>query len=491
MRYSHFRAIKVRLKKPSIQCQSSRGMQRPSINEYLPPRESYAAHQRKVGISDAIQYGFTLGLVGYAICWARKCVSVFEEPPVEKRSIILKSVKPISTQKSTPTASDHPEEIAPEPKEQEVSDEPKQKEEPKEEVSYEPRRSPSGIPEKVPYLIIGGGTAAFAAYRSIKANDPRAKILIVSKENSLPYMRPPLSKELWYLDKDALSSSELVFKSFSGRKRNLFYEKEPFYTPTDLLEFNDKGGISVIKGKAVAQLDTQNHVAVLDDGRKIQYDKCLIATGGTPNQLQVFGNLDQRRVTTFRSIGDFFILEDLIKNGQVRSIAIVGGGFLGTELASSMATLGKKIELKITQIFPEKGPLAKILPEYLSKWSVKMLASDGIKMCPESQITSAKVNNEGKVELTTDKESVVVDHVVVATGITPNTQLAKAAGLQIDENNGGLVANSRLETSEKNVFVAGDVASYFHPGLGRHHRFEHHDNAIVSGKIAGENMTGG
>ena len=80
---------------------------------------------------------------------------------------------------------------------------------------------------------------------------------------------------------------------------------------------------------------------------------------------------------------------------------------------------------------------------------------------------------------------------MVAVGIEPNNDLGESAGLEIDSNNGGFAANAQLETNKKNIFVAGDAASYFHPASKVHQRIEHHDNAIVTGRLAGENMTGG
>ena len=151
----------------------------------------------------------------------------------------------------------------------------------------------------VPYLLIGAGTASFAAYRAIKSSDPTAKILIVGEENRLPYMRPPLSKELWYppptedntagnkaekstataVMSGMIDGAELRFRQWNGRERSLYYEPEQFYTPVEELEARENGGIAVIRGCRVEHIDHVNQVAHLDDGRRISYDKCLIATG--------------------------------------------------------------------------------------------------------------------------------------------------------------------------------------------------------------------
>ena len=155
------------------------------------------------------------------------------------------------------------------------------------------------IPNHVPYLLIGAGTASFAAYRAIKSRDPTAKILIVGEENRLPYMRPPLSKELWYPPLEdvtttedgieqtitklaptlSVDDTELRFRQWNGRERSLYYEPEQFYTPVPMLQESKNGGISVLRGKRVDKIDSENQIAYLDDGHKISYEKCLIATG--------------------------------------------------------------------------------------------------------------------------------------------------------------------------------------------------------------------
>merc|ERR1712098_980974 len=99
----------------------------------------------------------------------------------------------------------------------------------------------------IPYVLIGAGTASFAAYRAIKASDPTAKILIIGDEDHIPYMRPPLSKELWFTA-DKAATEELRFKQWNGRERSLYFEPKSFYTPVDDLSDSNKGGISVMMG---------------------------------------------------------------------------------------------------------------------------------------------------------------------------------------------------------------------------------------------------
>lgn len=136
------------------------------------------------------------------------------------------------------------------------------------------------LPKHVTYLMVGAGTAAFAASRAIKARDPKAKILMIGAENRVPYMRPPLSKEMWFSEKVlADSADELKFVQWNGKHRSLFFEPKPFYIPYPELEARENGGISVVTGRRVVKIDSVAQKATLDNGDEIGYSKCLVATG--------------------------------------------------------------------------------------------------------------------------------------------------------------------------------------------------------------------
>ena len=235
------------------------------------------------------------------------------------------------------------------------------------------------LPQDIPYLIIGGGTASFAAFRSIRANDPKAKVLVIAEENYLPYMRPPLSKELWFSGTEL--SKKLSFKQWNGRERSIFLEHEEFYIPLKKLVDSETGGVSVITNHSVVKLDANERKAFLDNGQVISYDKCLIATGGKPKNIEPFVSAMpevQKRVILFRNVKDFVRLEEISR--KAKSITIIGGGFLGSELACALTGRNKmsKTNLVVNQVFPEKGNMGKVLPEYLCQWTTNKVASEGI-----------------------------------------------------------------------------------------------------------------
>ncbi|XP_050996993.1 apoptosis-inducing factor 1, mitochondrial isoform X2 [Acomys russatus] len=344
------------------------------------------------------------------------------------------------------------------------------------------------VPSHVPFLLIGGGTAAFAAARSIRARDPGARVLIVSEDPELPYMRPPLSKELWFSD-DPNVTKTLQFRQWNGKERSIYFQPPSFYVSAQDLPHIENGGVAVLTGKKVVQLDVRGNMVKLNDGSQITFEKCLIATGGTPRSLSAIdraGAEVKSRTTLFRKIGDFRALEKVSR--EVKSIAVIGGGFLGSELACALGRKSQASGVEVIQLFPEKGNMGKILPEYLSNWTMEKVKREGVKVMPNAIVQSVGVRGGRLLITLKDGRKVETDHIVAAVGLEPNVELAKTGGLEIDSDFGGFRVNAELQ-ARSNIWVAGDAACFYDIKLGRR-RVEHHDHAVVSGRLAGENMTG-
>ncbi|XP_017268136.1 apoptosis-inducing factor 1, mitochondrial isoform X1 [Kryptolebias marmoratus] len=344
------------------------------------------------------------------------------------------------------------------------------------------------LPSHTPYLLIGGGTASFAAARSIRARDPGAKVLIVTDEPDLPYMRPPLSKELWFSDDPSVTET-LRFKQWNGKERSIYFQPPSFYINPEDLDSAENGGVAVLTSKKVVHMDVRGNKVKLDDDTEISYDKCLIATGGIPRSLQVLersGEEVMKRTTLFRKIEDFKSLDKVSRS--VNSITIIGGGFLGSELACALGRKSTESGLEVVQMFPEKGNMGKVLPEYLSNWTTEKVKKEGVKIISEALVKSVACKDD-KLEIQLkDGRLVRTDHIVAAVGLEPNVDLAKSAGLEVDSDFGGYRVNAELQ-ARSNIWVAGDAACFYDIRLGRR-RVEHHDHAVVSGRLAGENMTG-
>lgn len=344
------------------------------------------------------------------------------------------------------------------------------------------------VPEHATYILVGAGTASFAAYRAIRKADNNAKVLIIGEEEYPPYMRPPLSKELWYCDDDELVS-QLKFKQWNGKERGIFFEPEAFFCKPGELPSKEEGGVALLKGKKVVGINSKEQKVKLDDGAEIRYDKLLLAPGGIPRNLPIFENSSdevKKRITLFRKIVDFKDLDDAIK--EAKSVAVVGGGFLGSELACALGHRGKKTGMNVLQIFPEDGNMGRVLPKYLTEWTTNKVRKEGVNVIPNSTVEHVSFkDNQVNLRLNSGEE-LQADRVIVAVGLEPNVELANVAGLEVDPILGGFHVNSELQ-AKSNIWVAGDAACFYDPNLGRR-RVEHHDHAVVSGRLAGENMTG-
>jgi len=233
-------------------------------------------------------------------------------------------------------------------------------------------------------------------------------------------------------------------------------------------------------------IDIPKKALLLENGTVIKYGKCLIATGGNPREIPVPEGIENR-VTTYRTAYDFQDLEEISQ--KVKHVLVIGGGFLGSELACGLATRGKKTKLKVSQVFPETGLMALALPKFLSDYTTNLIRKElGINIHPGRMVSGIEPSN-GRVAVKLDNgEKIEADHIVVAIGIQPSNELAILGDLEIDPQNKGIVVNSELQ-ARTDIYAAGDVASYYDIYLGRR-RVEHYDHATASGKHAAKNMTG-
>ncbi|KAK6052146.1 pyridine nucleotide-disulfide oxidoreductase [Cooperia oncophora] len=323
------------------------------------------------------------------------------------------------------------------------------------------------VPKSVEYLLIGAGAAAYYASLAIRARHADAKVLMIGEEDHLPYNRPPLSKELWWYG-DENAASNLQYEGLSGKKRDIYFEAEGFFVPPAELPSTIHGGVSLLKGHRVKSLNPEEKKAYLDDGTCILYDKCLIATGGKPKTLAELENASgdvKKRVLYLRGIDDYRVLDSLCKSAK--SIVIVGGGFIGSESLLNM------------------GTFSGVLPEFLSKKATESLRGFGVDVITNAKITAARKQGEQLEVQVNGSKPISSDYIIVCIGIQPDTAVAEASGL---ERLGGVTTDAELHV-RSGIWAAGDTASFYDKSLGRR-RIEHWENAQVSGRLAGENMTG-
>jgi 3-phenylpropionate/trans-cinnamate dioxygenase ferredoxin reductase subunit len=300
------------------------------------------------------------------------------------------------------------------------------------------------------YLIVGAGMAADAAAKAIREADVTASVGIVGDEAQAPYQRPPLSKALWKGDK----------------------------SPADIDLATANSGAQLHLGRRIEALDRVAHLARDDHGDSYRYRRLLLATGATPRRLPFDGG---ERVIHFRTLDDYQVLRRFAVAGA--HIAVIGGGFIGSELAASLCSIG----CKATMLFPGAAIGAGRYPDGLSAFLNDYFRERGVSLCTGVTAVDGKAVADG-VELTlSDGGTLRVDAVVAGLGVTPNTTLAEQAGLQVDN---GIIVDAQLRSSDPDIWAAGDVASFHSPSLGRRLRVEHEDAAASMGRHAGSAMAG-
>lgn len=298
------------------------------------------------------------------------------------------------------------------------------------------------------YLILGGGLAGDAGVRGIREIDPAGSIGMISMELNPPYTRPNLSKGLW-----------------KGR-------------PIEKIWRNTRDlGVELHLGRKVVHLDPLEKCVRDQTGDEYSFDKALLALGGSPIRLP----FEAENIIYFRDLQDYQRLRGLSERGE--HFLVIGGGFIGSELAAALTIAGKKV----TMLFPDEAIASNILPGELARYLNDYYRQKGVEVVNgELAVGIEKAGDRFTVRTETGRRF-EVDGVVAGIGIRPNVELARQAGLQLDN---GIVVNDRLQTSAPDVFAAGDLANFYHAALGKRVRVEHEDNAIHMGKLAGRNMAG-
>jgi 3-phenylpropionate/trans-cinnamate dioxygenase ferredoxin reductase subunit len=303
------------------------------------------------------------------------------------------------------------------------------------------------------YLIVGGGMTADAAIHGIREVDSTGSIGLIGAESHPPYNRPPLSKGLW-----------------KGKPLESIWRKSAQPPPQLHL------------GRTARTLDARNRRITDDQETVYTYDKLLLATGGTPRRLP-FGGDD---IIYFRTFDDYQRLRTLTEKGQ--HFAVIGGGFIGSEVAAALAMNGKKVTL----LFPEAGIGARVFPTDLSRFLNDYYRQKSVEVRAGEQVVGMDKRSNQCVLRTRNPQNggggeIAADGVVAGIGITPSIELAQQARLQVDN---GIVVDAALRSSDPNIYAAGDVAAFHNPALGRRLRVEHEDNALTMGRLAGQSMAG-
>ncbi len=306
------------------------------------------------------------------------------------------------------------------------------------------------------YLIIGGGLAAAKAIEGVREHDRDAPITLVTEENHLPYERPPLSK-------DVLLGTAGVDAAFP-------------HPP----EWYAEQGVTPLIGDPVVALDASGRTATLRGGAVLSWERALLATGSSVRTLRVPG-ADLPGVHYLRTLDDSLSLREGLR--ESRDVVVVGGGWIGLEVAAA----ARANDCRVTLIEPQAVPLERVVGPEIGSWFGELHAAHGVQLRLGTGVVGFTGGDRENGVVTDGDVALPADLVVVGVGIRPRTELAEAAGATVED---GVLTDARLRTSLPGVWAAGDVARWDSALFGRRLRVEHWANAHDGGLAAGRSMAG-
>jgi NADPH-dependent 2,4-dienoyl-CoA reductase/sulfur reductase-like enzyme len=303
-------------------------------------------------------------------------------------------------------------------------------------------------------VIVGGGLASARAIKSFRESGGQGSIALISKDATLPYHRPPLSKKFLRGETD----------------KEPLVEDEAFYA---------EHGVEVMLETGVSSVDVRDRAVQLDSER-IEYRRLLLATGAWPRRLAVPG-ADLENVLTLRTVANSKAIREAAAN--VERAVVVGAGFIGMEVAASLRQIGKAV----SQIHLGRWLFDQLGVEQLSDELAALYESNGVQLVLGNEVEA--FNGNGRLESVTTKNGrqVEADLAVVGIGVDPVTDFLEGSGIELEN---GIVVNEHFETNIPDVFAAGDVANFFDPLFQRRRRIEHWSNANYQGTEVGKVLAG-
>ena len=302
------------------------------------------------------------------------------------------------------------------------------------------------------YVIIGNSTAAVAAIEGIRSVDKKGAITVISSEKHHCYGRPTIS---YYLKGDI-------------KRENMLYRPADFY---------EKNGVKVLLGKTAVKIDVEEKTVLIEGGKKIAYDKLLVATGSRPFVPNMSGLERVKNLFNFMTCDDMLALEKALSKDK--SVLIVGAGLIGLKCAEGILDRVGKVTVVdladrvLPSVLDKEG--AAIVEEKLKEKGAEFILGDCVTEFTENSAT-----------LKSGRE-VPFDIVVIAAGVIPNTGLVKEAG---GECNRGVLIDTSCRTSLNAVYAAGDCAEGYDSTIDKNRVLALLPNAYFQGKCAGLNMAG-
>ena len=304
-------------------------------------------------------------------------------------------------------------------------------------------------------LVVGGGLASARAVKAYREAGGEGAVTLISADDFPPYHRPPLSKK--FLRGESEAEDALV-------------ESEAFYREHD---------IDVVLGTRATGFRADERVVVATDGEH-RFEKLLIATGASPNRLDVPG-ADRDEVFTLRTIDNSKAIRDAAS--EARHAVVVGAGFIGMEVAASLSQL----ELEVTLVHRGKGLFETLRARQLAQFLTELYGTKGVNLVLGDEVAEFAGRDSLDSVRTKRGEVYQAELAVVGVGVRPNTDWLDG-GLRIDD---GVIVNERYETGLPDVWAVGDVARFYDPLFERYRRIEHWSNANHQGTDVGKLIAGG
>ncbi|WP_367189114.1 anthranilate 1,2-dioxygenase system ferredoxin--NAD(+) reductase [Burkholderia sp. Ed8] len=307
-----------------------------------------------------------------------------------------------------------------------------------------------------PFVIVGAGHAARRTAEALRERDAAARIVMIGAERALPYDRPALSKDALLTD---------------GGEQRAFVRDAAWY---------DAQRIELRHGTRVDAIEREALRVRLDDGTTLPYARLVLATG---SRVRTFGGaVDEGVVPHYvRTVDDARALRARLAPG--RRVAVLGGGFIGLEVAAAARQLG----CDVTVIDPAPRLLQRALPEVVGAYARRLHDARGVAFRMATLPRAIRRAPGGGAIVETDRGDVPADIVVVGIGVVPNVELAQAAGLDVDN---GIRVDAGCRTADPAIFAAGEVTMHFNPLLGRHVRIESWQVAENQPAVAAANLLG-
>jgi 3-phenylpropionate/trans-cinnamate dioxygenase ferredoxin reductase component len=305
-------------------------------------------------------------------------------------------------------------------------------------------------------VIVGASLAGAKAAEAARATGFDGRVVLVGDEPGSPYERPPLSKA--------------VLRGEAAPQTTRVHDGD-FYASND---------IELVTCRTVEAVDADGGRIRLDGGEQVPFSAAVLATGAAPRRLDVPGG-DLHGVHYLRGLDDSRRLGDAIRDAG--RVAVVGGGWIGSEVAASARQMGADVVL----VDPAPVPLHRVLGREVGEVFRQLHADNGVQLRLQTGVVELRGADRVEQVVLEGGEIESADVVVIGIGVTPRVGLARAAGLDVDD---GIVVDEHLRSSRPGIYAAGDVAAAWHPRYRRHLRVEHWANALNQGTTAGANAAG-